>query len=136
MKELKANLELQVDGTLEPRHLKMETEADAAGDPGWALRVKTWGQLKRFGRFEEISELSNITLDDLDFAARYGGYQWYGGSNGAENIKCQNLDWAAIQAAIDTLSGRGLRRAELKRVRRKQGSEKKSTGPNGRSQRF
>ena len=119
MKELKANLELQVDGTLQPRYLKMETEADAANDSSWALRIKTWEQLKRFGRFEEISTLSDIPLDDLDFAARYGDYQWYGGSNGAENIKCQNLDWAAIQTAIDKLSGRERRWNKLRVVRRK-----------------
>jgi hypothetical protein len=64
MKELKANLEFQADGDgdLQPRYLKMETEALAANDPVWSFRIKTWERLKKFGRFEDISKLSNISM--------------------------------------------------------------------------
>src|ERR1700731_2623395 len=100
MKELNPYLELQADGSLQPCYLKMENEADAANDPAWAHRLKTWERLKKCGQFAEVSRRSGISLDDLDYAARYGDYQWVGGADGDENIGCSSLDWVAIATQL------------------------------------
>lgn len=84
----------------------------------------------------EISERSGIPIEDVDFAARYGDRWWIGGSNGSMNIRCEYLDWDAIAAAIDDLSGRTRRQTKLKTMRRKAGGGKKNIAINSKSQRF
>ena len=121
MKDIKANTELRIDGTLQPRYLKMETEDLANDDAPWTHRIKIWERLKWFGRFAEVSERTGISLENIDFAARYGDRPW---CNGEKNIRCEKLDWCAIQTAMDDLSGHTKRQIKLKAMRRKAGERK------------
>jgi hypothetical protein len=122
MKDIRANTELRIDGTLRPRYLKMETEDLTNDDPAWTRRIKTWERLKRFGRFAEVSQRTRIALEDIDFAARHGDRPAW--CKGEKNIRCEKLDWCAIQTAMDDLSGHMKRQNKLKAMRRKAGERK------------
>jgi hypothetical protein len=78
------------------------------------------------GTIETVWEIcgsirARISLEDFDFAARYGDRPW---CKGEKNIRCEKLDWCAIQTAMDDLSGHMKRQNKLKAMRRKAGERK------------
>lgn len=83
-------------------------------DPVWAARLKTWRELNTLHKsklcFEDIAKLSDVPIEDIEAAARDGGY----------DDKCLDIDWDAIQAALNVLKGRTKRLARLKATSRKE----------------
>jgi hypothetical protein len=72
MSSITSSVEILEDGTLAKRSEADEKLDD--NDRAFGARLKTWRMLCSFGRFAEISELSKIPLDAIDYAARFGNH--------------------------------------------------------------
>jgi hypothetical protein len=108
LKTIKSRTILQDDGTLKQRYAVEDGDVHGyVSDQVWAARLKTWKELNKFKSFGEVAERSGITLTEIDQAARYGDH----------DDKCDEIDWAAIQTAIDDLTGRTVRRARAAKER-------------------
>jgi hypothetical protein len=115
---LKSRVKITEDGSLAKRdEIDDQNDADVCA---WKARIKTWQMLCSFGRFPEISNVSGIPIDALDYAARHGDNddkleraKLYG----RYELPHQDFDWQAVRDAIDTLSGRKERIAELRLIK-------------------
>ena len=69
---LKLSIKITKDGEVDRRDdIDDRTDADVLA---WKARFRTWRALCSVGRFPEISEISGIPIDALDYAARHGDH--------------------------------------------------------------
>lgn len=112
---LKSTVEIRKDGTLAERYV---AEPDAF-EVAWRLRIKTWNMLCAFGKFDEISKHTGVSIDVLDYAARHGDNDIRMVEDPCEIRSAhKNFDWGAVRAAIDELSGRNARLAVVEQAKR------------------
>jgi hypothetical protein len=114
---VKSRTKLMEDGSLVAQGAIEDGYIDGyVSDPEWAARLKTWRQLNKLGRFDDVARQAGVPVQVIEDAARYGNY----------DDKYEDTDWGSIQAAINVLTGRTKRQTKLKRARQKAGERKEN----------